>query len=150
MIINNYAVECSVELEEELKENSKNNIIVNWFNFKVNDIYYDNNGDEYHIQEINHKSDKTGYVKLCKKNILTANEFVEQMERDKRNLIGKICIFDTQGLDSKWKKYDKQKCTVINRFVESEYDFEEVGTIWKIIFEDGIECDAFADELTEV
>lgn len=32
---------------------------------------------------------------------------------------------------------------------ETEYDFEDIGTMWEIELEDGSELDAFPDELEE-
>ena len=71
------------------------------------------------------------------------------MVRDERNLEGKICIFDTHGMDSEWKIHDEEQCKVKNRKSEDEYDFEDVGTMWEIELMDGSELDAFADELEE-
>lgn len=34
------------------------------------------------------------------------------MVRDERNLEGKICVFNTHGMDSEWKIHDGEKCTV--------------------------------------
>lgn len=34
------------------------------------------------------------------------------MVRDERNLEGKICVFNTHGMDSEWKTHDGEKCTV--------------------------------------
>lgn len=71
------------------------------------------------------------------------------MVRDKRNLEGKICIFNTHGTDSKWENHDGEKCKVKMRKSETEYDFEDIGTMWEIELEDGSELDAFSDELEE-
>lgn len=67
------------------------------------------------------------------------------MERDNRELTGKKCVFTTT--DSEWKEHSGETCTVGFRKNESEYDFEEVGTMWEIFLEDGNEVSAFADEL---
>jgi hypothetical protein len=71
------------------------------------------------------------------------------MVRDERNLEGKTCIFNTHGMDSEWKSYDGEKCKVKMRKPETEYDFDDIGTMWKIELEDGSELDAFSDELEE-
>lgn len=68
---------------------------------------------------------------------------------DQRDLTGKTCIFNTNGNDSKWRCYDGQLCFVIKRKCESEYDIQDVGTIWEIQFVDNQKIDAFADELIE-
>lgn len=67
------------------------------------------------------------------------------MDRDNRELEGKTCIFTTT--DSEWKKYSKCDCKVLKRVDETNYDFEDVGTMWAIQFSDGINIDAFCDEL---
>lgn len=71
------------------------------------------------------------------------------MNRDMRNLEGKTCIFNTHGTDSEWKSRDGEKCKVKMRKPETEYDFEDIGTMWEIELEDGSELDAFSDELEE-
>lgn len=71
------------------------------------------------------------------------------MVRDERNLEGKTCIFNTYGTDSEWKNHDGEKCKVKMRKSETEYDFEDIGTMWEIELEDGSELDAFSDELEE-
>lgn len=60
----NYTVECDHDLAAELLENENKGLKTNWFNFELGEIYYDNNCNEYHIQEITHNNDRTGYVKL--------------------------------------------------------------------------------------
>lgn len=71
------------------------------------------------------------------------------MNRDMRNLEGKTCIFNTHGTDSEWKSHDGEKCKVKMRKPETEYDFEDIGTMWEIELEDGSELDAFSDEVEE-
>lgn len=71
------------------------------------------------------------------------------MNRDMRNLEGKTCIFNTHGMDSEWKSHDGEKCKVKMCKPETEYVFEDIGTMWEIELEDGSELDAFSDELEE-
>ncbi len=71
------------------------------------------------------------------------------MVRDERNLEGKICVFNTHGMDSEWKIHDGEKCTVKKRKSEDEYDYEDIGTMWEIKLDNGKELDAFPDELEE-
>lgn len=67
------------------------------------------------------------------------------MERDIRELTGKKCIFTST--DSEWVGHSGTICDVVLRCDESTYDYEEVGTMWKIVLYDGNELCAFADEL---
>lgn len=53
---NNYLVECCQDLKAELEENEKQGYTINWFNFQVGDIYYDDNGNEYYVKEVSHNS----------------------------------------------------------------------------------------------
>jgi len=69
------------------------------------------------------------------------------MKRDKRNLEGFVCEFDSHGKDSLYNKYDKTDCMVIGRINETSYNFEDVGTMWEIRLYDGTVTCAFADEL---
>lgn len=69
------------------------------------------------------------------------------MERDNRELEGRTCLFDTKGTDSELTAYDKQFCLVLNRIDEQTYDFEDVGTMWRVELLNGKKTDAFADEL---
>lgn len=73
------------------------------------------------------------------------------MERDNRKLAGTICIFNTHGQDSDLKKYDGMQCQVVKRIDETEYDFEEVGTMWSIsMICDDYKTEAFTDELEQI
>ena len=67
------------------------------------------------------------------------------MIRDSRNLEGKTCLFVSD--DSTYKAYDGKFCTVIGRVDEGSYDFEDVGTMWRVRMADGTELQAFADEV---
>ena len=67
------------------------------------------------------------------------------MIRDSRNLEGKTCLYVSD--DSTYKAYDGKFCTVIGRVDEGSYDFEDVGTMWRVRMADGTELQAFADEV---
>ena len=56
--------------------------------------------------------------------------------------------FNTNGKDSEWSKYDGYYCEVIRPLTQDEADIEEVGPMYKVRFTDGVEIDAFEDELT--
>ena len=56
--------------------------------------------------------------------------------------------FNTNGKDSEWSKYDGYYCEVIRPLTQDEADIEEVGPMYKVKFTDGVEIDAFEDELT--
>jgi hypothetical protein len=78
------------------------------------------------------------------------NVFEPCITADERDLIGEICVFNTDGQDSEYKIYDGEKCIVKKRVDESTYDFADVGTMYEIKFKgehDGSEAEAFADEL---
>ena len=62
---------------------------------------------------------------------------------------GETYRFDTKGTDSKWKAWDGCTCTVIRALTEEEVDIADVGSMWRIRFEDDkhTETDAFDDEL---
>ena len=71
-------------------------------------------------------------------------------KRDERDLKGKICIFNTNGMDSELKIYDRELCIVKDRIDEDTYDFEDVGTMYnvRLIGEHrDIEIEVFADEI---
>lgn len=63
---------------------------------------------------------------------------------------GESYIFDTHGGDSTWNNRSGQKCVAVRPLTPQECDIDDVGPMWRIRFEDGIETDAFQDELKEV
>ena len=62
---------------------------------------------------------------------------------------GARMIFDTAGSDSDLKKYDGKVCVVLRPLTKEEADIEleEIGPMYRIVFEDGREADAFEEEL---
>lgn len=60
---------------------------------------------------------------------------------------GTVLTFDTHGGDSEWMKRDGQPCTVLRPLTEKEADIADVGPMYHIRFSDGVETDAFEDEL---
>lgn len=62
---------------------------------------------------------------------------------------GQCCTFNTHGGDSTWNERSGQKCLILRQLTEAECDIEDVGPMWKIRFSDGVETDAFDDELEE-
>ena len=55
----------------------------------------------------------------------------------------------TETFKSAWKdykEYDGQKYTVLSRLTEKEADLGDLP-MWHIVFEDGVETDAFPDEI---
>lgn len=63
---------------------------------------------------------------------------------------GKNCIFNTHGTDSEWQKRDGEKCQIVRCLTEKEVDIFDVGIMYRIRFSDGVEADAFEDELEEI
>lgn len=61
---------------------------------------------------------------------------------------GMTYTFNTHGSDSEWMKRDGEKCVVIRPLTEDEADIFDVGSMYRIRFSDGIETDAFEDELS--
>ena len=62
---------------------------------------------------------------------------------------GRRFIFDCDGADSKMRKYDGSICLVLHRLNSKDYDRVEVGTMYRVRFNDGFESDVFRDELYE-
>jgi hypothetical protein len=60
---------------------------------------------------------------------------------------GSKMIFDCDGSDSEMKKYDDMPCVVLHRLNSKDYDEVEVGTMYRVRFNDGKESDVFRDEL---
>jgi len=60
ILSNEYTVTAGQELLSELFENEmdkmsgKLTFTINWFNFNIDSIYYDNNGEPYTVKEIDH------------------------------------------------------------------------------------------------
>jgi hypothetical protein len=62
--------------------------------------------------------------------------------------IGYRYIFDTQGGDSEYKKYDGKPCTIVNIVDPKTYDFIDVGAMYKVTIEEcGEVVEVFADEI---
>ena len=59
-------------------------------------------------------------------------------------------IFDTHGNDSELNCRSGQEVEVIRSLTETECDIAEVGNMYKIRFADGMETDAFEDELIKI
>lgn len=59
---------------------------------------------------------------------------------------GKCYMFNTT--DSELKKYNGTKVTVLRSLTNEECDIEDVGRMYKIRFDNGVEHDAFEDELS--
>lgn len=57
--------------------------------------------------------------------------------------------FDTHGTDSDFKKYDGMECEVLRPLTAEEADIEEVGQMYRVRLSNGVEVDAFEDELSE-
>lgn len=70
------------------------------------------------------------------------------MERDDRDLGGLTCVFDSDGEDTSFRKYDGMKCEVIDR--DDEDLTTGMGTMWWIRLENGIELRAFSFELKPI
>lgn len=63
---------------------------------------------------------------------------------------GESYIFDTHGGDSTWNERSGQRCVAVRELTPQECDIDDVGPMWRVRFEDGVETDAFLDELKEV
>ena len=57
-------------------------------------------------------------------------------------------LFDSHGGDSQLNARTGQTVEVLRKLTEQEADISDVGSMFRIRFEDGYETDAFADELT--
>lgn len=57
-------------------------------------------------------------------------------------------IFDTHGGDSNLNDRTGQTVEVISTLTAREADIDDVGTMYRVRFDDGFETDVFADELT--
>lgn len=62
---------------------------------------------------------------------------------------GETYVFDTHGGDSTWNERSGQRCVAVRPLTRQECDIDDVGPMWRVRFEDGIETDAFQDELKE-
>ena len=56
-------------------------------------------------------------------------------------------IFDTHGNDSELNYRSGQEVKIIRILTEAECDIDEVGNMYRVRFNDGMETDAFEDEL---
>ena len=56
-------------------------------------------------------------------------------------------IFNSHGADSSLRDRDGDVVDVISLVDEKEYDKDDVGEMYRVRFEDGVEIDAFDDEL---
>lgn len=61
---------------------------------------------------------------------------------------GLVCKFNARGLDSAWSTRNGQTCTVIRPLTADEADLSDVGPMYRIRFEDGVNTIAFEDELS--
>lgn len=60
----------------------------------------------------------------------------------------KFAWFNTHNGDSQWNERTGQRVEVLRELTEAEADIFDVGRMFHIRFEDGVETDAFIDELT--
>lgn len=58
-----------------------------------------------------------------------------------------ILTFNSHGGDSQLNHRNGERIFVIDELDPSEYDREEVGPMYRVMFEDGFEVDAFEDEI---
>ena len=58
-------------------------------------------------------------------------------------------VFDTHGGDSELNHRTGQTVEILRELTEQECDIADVGRMFHVRFEDGLETDAFAYELTE-
>ena len=63
--------------------------------------------------------------------------------------IGGTYVFDTHGSDSELNCRSGQECVVARPLTEDEADLFDVGPMYRVVFKDGFETDAFEDELME-
>lgn len=56
-------------------------------------------------------------------------------------------IFNTHGSDSTWCERDGEVCEVLRPLTNDEADLFDVGMMYRVRFSDGVETDAFEDEL---
>jgi len=62
--------------------------------------------------------------------------------------IGKRYKFKT--ISEEYQSRNNEKCKVIRPLTKEEADIEEIGKMYKVVFEDGTEADVFEDELEEI
>lgn len=65
-------------------------------------------------------------------------------------VVGTKLVFDSHGCDSQLKKYDGIPCTIIRRVTSEEADLFETGNMYVIRLDNGVETQAFEDELVLV
>lgn len=58
--------------------------------------------------------------------------------------------FNTHGGDSTLNHRSGQHITVIDVCDPCEYEYEEIGWMYRVRFDDGFEAEAFEDEIEEV
>ena len=63
------------------------------------------------------------------------------------NNISNRAIFNTHGSDSTWCERDGEACKVLRPLTDEEADLFDVGMMYRVRFNDGVETDAFEDEL---
>jgi len=61
---------------------------------------------------------------------------------------GMTYTFNTHGADSTWTIRDGECCVVVRPLTKDEADLFDVGPMYRIRFSDGVETDAFEDELS--
>ena len=61
---------------------------------------------------------------------------------------GTKCKFDTHGGDSGLNYRTGESCVIIRPVTQDEADIFDVGNMYRVRFSDGVERDAFEDELS--
>lgn len=77
----------------------------------------------------------------------TCDELSKKIEEQKIEIeIG--CEYTFETTDSDMKEYNGTKVKVIRPLTEDECNIANVGNMYKAIFNDGLDCDVFEDELS--
>ena len=63
--------------------------------------------------------------------------------------MNRFMTFDTHNGDSQWNERTGRRVEVLRELTEAEADIADVGKMFCIRFEDGVETDAFEDELVD-
>lgn len=65
-------------------------------------------------------------------------------------VVGNTYKFDTHKADKTLKQYDGMKCVVLRQLAEYEYDYADIGDIWRVKLENGMQIDALDEEVVEL
>lgn len=60
---------------------------------------------------------------------------------------GDIFVFDTHGITTEYSKYAGMTGTIIRQLTELEADIHDVGMMYLVKLENGVEIHAFEDEI---